>query len=373
MSTRVLLAFVLSLQVSLTPAPPSGTRQLSLVPENAPNTTDPNPLPPHEVHCLHTPNYYTLVVPDCAYVINCILLREDHVFRRYRYVNKTYRTDSGGNALARWPYRSCEVTVRGSKRGHQLWMSFVDVALAANKIVSECVADKHDPIGGVSAIGDEQLGFTITVRGTGDYERVPAKNDSVSHQPAVDVSKRSIQPPEEPLITEASREIETRNSQRDASLISTQTLMPSNITLNLTAPPSYPVHCFNPLIIHLPPAVASDCSYVINRIILRLSDPTALLIFGFTDAADINLSKPQYQKWQHGQCVVSVMNNDVNQLDTFRLVDVAETARRVTMQCVVVAPQRMGGVANIGGEGSGFYVYVGGPSDDGLALGGGIF
>ena len=373
MRTRVLLAFVLSLRVPLTPALPSDTRQLSLFSEDTRNTTDPNTLPPHEVQCLHTPNYYTLVAPHCGYVINHILLREDHVFRPHRYMNKMYRTDSGGNALSRWPYRSCEVTVQSNKRGRQLWMTFVDVALAANKIVSECVDGKDDPIGGVSVIGDEQLGFTITVRGTGDYESVSVENDSASHQPAVDVSKRSIQPPEDPAITEASPEIETENPQKGVSLVSTQPLVPSSMTRNLTAPPPYPVHCFRPLIIRLPPAVESDCSYIINRIILRLFDPTALLIFGFTDAADINLSKPQYQNWQHGQCIVSVKNNDVNQVDTFRLVDVVETTRRVVTQCVVVAPQRMGGVANIGSEGKGFYVYVGGPLDEGLALGDGIF
>lgn len=84
-------------------------------------------------------------------------------------------------------------------------MTFVEVALAANKITSECVADFHDPIGGVSAIGDENMGFTITVRGTGDYESVSAKNDSVPHQPAVDVAKRSKQLPEDLAITQMSR------------------------------------------------------------------------------------------------------------------------------------------------------------------------
>ena len=67
-------------------------------------------------------------------------------------------------------------------------MSFTDVALAANRIFAECLADVHDPIGGVSSIGDEELGFTITVRGTGDYELGFATNDSVSQRPDVDVS-----------------------------------------------------------------------------------------------------------------------------------------------------------------------------------------
>ena len=70
--------------------------------------------------------------------------------------------------------------------------------------------------------------------------------------------------------------------------------------------------------------------------------------------------------------MVTVRNNDLNQLDTFRLVNLAETARRVTTQCVVDAPQQMGGVAGIGSLGRGFYVWVGGPLDEGFALGDGI-
>ena len=284
MSTIVLLIFVLSLQVSLTPALPSVTRRLSLVSEEVRvlNTTDSKPLPPQEVECLHTPNYYALIPPHCGFVINHIILEEDHPFRPHKYMNKMYRTDAGGNALSRWPYRTCEVTVQGSERGQQLWMTFVDVALAANKIIAECVTDVHDPIGGVSAIGDKQLGFTITVRGTGDYGSVSANNDSVSHQPVVDISKRSIQPPEDPTITETSREIENRNPQRDISPVFTRPFVPSKMTPNLTSPLFHPVYCFSPLITHLLRAAALDCSSIIKRIVRRLFDSTSPLILGFT-------------------------------------------------------------------------------------------
>lgn len=135
----------------------------------------------------------------------------------------------------------------------------------------------------------------------------------------------------------------------------------SNSTIGTVPPARHPVQCFNPFIIHLQPAAATDCGFIINQIILRLFDPTRQLTFGFTDAADVNLSKPEYRAWQYGQCVISVKNHNVAQVDTFRLLDLATTARRITIQCLVNTQDKLGGVANIGTDGRGFYVYVGGP------------
>lgn len=67
----------------------------------------------------------------------------------------------------------------------------------------------------------------------------------------------------------------------------------SNFTLSVAAPPEYPVHYFNPFIIHLPAATATDCGFIIDRILLRLFDPTRQLTSGFTEAVDVNLSKPE--------------------------------------------------------------------------------
>ena len=85
------------------------------------------------------------------------------------------------------------------------------------------------------------------------------------------------------------------------------------------------------------------------------------MTFGFTDAADVNLLKPEYRAWQYEQCVISVKNHNVAQVDTFRLLDLATTARRISIQCLVNTQDKLGGVANIGTDAREIYVYVGGP------------
>lgn len=67
--------------------------------------------------------------------------------------------------------------------------------------------------------------------------------------------------------------------------------------------------------------------------------------------------------------MISVKNDDVTRVDTFRLLDVAATARRITMQCLVNSQDKVGGVSDIGTDGRGFYVYVGGPLDSSASLG----
>ena len=192
MGPRLLIIFALSLHIFLASTIPLDTRQLSLVAENTLSITQPTALPPHEVKCLDMPDHYHLVASDCGFVLNDLILRDQNVFEERKFMNRIYRSDAGGNAQARWWYDTCEVTVHGSKRNRPLWMSFFDVALTAQKIISQCVDGVKDPGGGVSIVGDVELGFAITVRGSGYHNRVSAKNDSVSHQPLVNVSKRAI-------------------------------------------------------------------------------------------------------------------------------------------------------------------------------------
>lgn len=61
--------------------------------------------------------------------------------------------------------------------------------------------------------------------------------------------------------------------------------------------------------------------------------------------------------------MVSVKNNDESRVDTFRMLDVASTARRISIQCLVDTQDKIGGVAYVGTDGRGFYIYVGGPLD----------
>ena len=370
MGIGILLKLVLILHVSVTCAFPSGRRQLSLVDENRVNITSPTPLPPHQVQC-SKPSGATgkeLVGTDCGHLLNGIFLRQAGLFTERKFFNKIYRTDAGGNALAQWWYGTCEVLVQGIIKNRQLVMTLFDVALTANKIIYECVADIKDSLGGCSPIGESEDEFFVYVRG---YEIGSGNNSSVSHQPAVDVSRRAIGPPEDIASTEATRGNGTRDPPKSVmSRPAARPLATSDATLSVAIAHEHPVNCFNPLFVHLPPAVATDCSYIINQIILRLFDPTRSLTFGFTDDAEINLSKPHYQKWQHGQCMVAVKNHDMSQFDSFRLIDVATTARRVTIRCVVDAEAKIGGVADILRNERGFYVYVGGALSSRLASNG---
>ena len=240
-------------------------------------------------------------------------------------------------------------------------LSFFDVALTANTIIQECVDNVKHPLGGLNLIGNVGDGVGVVLRGSGALGSVSEKGPSISHQPAMGVSRRDIRHQRDMENAEAPQGIETRDPLRGVSRVSNHPVVASNATLSAAALPTYAVKCFNPLIVSIPPAVAKDCSYVINQVILRLSDPTRELTFGFTDAADINLSKPEYRKWQHGQCMISLKSDYGDQMDKFRLLDVAMTARRVVTQCVVNTKDKIGGISNIGTEGRGFYVYVGGP------------
>ena len=240
-------------------------------------------------------------------------------------------------------------------------LSFFDVALTANKIIQECVDNVKYPLGGLSLIGNVGDGLDVVLRGSGALGSVSEKGPSISHQPAMGVSRRAIRHQGDMENAEAPQGIETRDPLRGVSRVANHPVVASNAALSAAALPTYAVKCFNPLIVSIPPAVATDCSHIINKVILRLSDPTRELTFGFTDAADINLSKPEYRKWQHGQCMISLKSDYEDQMDKFRLLDVAMTARRVVTNCVVNTKDKIGGISNIGTEGRGFYVYVGGP------------
>lgn len=359
-----LLPCALSIYLSVTLALPSSPRSSNTAIENSiispSDVTQPEPYPAHPVRCLSDLNAPKLTPSDCSYVLNELILREADVFTRRRFTHTSYRSDAGGFAPARWSHKSCEVSVQ-SIAGRSLMLSFVDVALTATKIIQECVDNVRYPLGGLSLIGNVDDGFGVVLRGSGALGSVSEKGPSVSHQPAMGVSRRAIRPQPVSEDAEALQGIETRDPLRGVSRVSNHPAVASNAALSAPALPTYAVNCFNPLIVRIPPAVARDCSYVINQVILRLSDPTRELTFGFTDAADINLSKPEYRKWQHGQCMITLKSDHEGQMDKFRLLDVAMTARRIVTHCVVNTKDKIGGVSGIGTEGKGFYVYVGGP------------
>lgn len=359
----------------VTSALPSDLRSLNLANEDinsinsTPNTTTPKLLTAHPVSCLERYYVPALLPSDCGYVLNTMILQEPNLLKQRIFKRKTYMTDSGLYTRSRWQYSSCEVEVFGHMHTSQL-LTLLGVAFTADRIFNQCVKDTRPPKGGLSLLGDVNKGFHVILRGYTESESVSAKNSSVSQQPAASVSRRGVLSRHHSEGPARAQSMETRDPLTGVSHVANHSIVTSISTIGLVRPPiRYPIHCFNPLIIHLQPAAATDCGIIITQIILRLFVPTRQLTFGFTDAEDINLSRPEYQKWQYGQCMISVKNDDVTRVDTFRLLDVAATARRITMQCLVNSQDKVGGVSDIGTDGRGFYVYVGGPLDSSASLG----
>lgn len=271
-------------------------------------------------------------------------------------------TETGYYARSLWQHGNCEVSVHGHRYTSQL-LTFFEIAFAADGILRECVHDQVRPKGGVCLIGDVSAGFHVVLQGYQRPESITTKNSSVAQQPAASVSRRGSTSHHHSEDSAGYQAVEIRDPLRAVSRLEDHPVVTSNSTIDTVPPTRYPVRCFNPFVIHLQPAVAPDCNYIINQIILRLFNPTRQLTFGFTDAVDVDLSRPPYQRWQYGQCLISVKNNDVAQVDTFRLLDLAATARRISMHCLVNTQEKLGGVATIGTDERGFYVYVGGPLD----------
>lgn len=145
-----------------------------------------------------------------------------------------------------------------------------------------------------------------------------------------------------------------------------------NVSDSITTPPSLPidylVECFNPYLPNLRPAAVEDCRFVIDHIITSYGDPWLPRSFGYTPDVDIDLDEPENNRWALGRCAVFVKNLDRRVVDTFRMVDVGQTATRILRECVMSKKYPFGGTAGIGSiEGKNrFYVALGGLS--GIAL-----
>ncbi|MCJ1458544.1 hypothetical protein MMC28_008917 [Mycoblastus sanguinarius] len=147
----------------------------------------------------------------------------------------------------------------------------------------------------------------------------------------------------------ASLSTETQNLAGIDSLnVSNGTLPLLNLSDSTNAPPSYPVTCFNHRSTQLKPASVENCQFIINQVILRYPNPMLPQTFGYTASADIDLSLPENEKWIWGNCVIYISSLDKTNVDTFRMVDVAYTAHRITTQCVVETKYPVGGTADLG-------------------------
>ena len=187
--------------------------------------------------------------------------------------HNTYRTELGWYARSQWQYGNCEVSVHGPRSAEQL-LTFFDVTVAADKIVQKCVTNVMFPKGGLVLIGDLSKGFHVILQGHGQSESDSAKNSSPSQKPAVSVSRRAMRSQHHSANSAGFQEVEIRDPLMGVSRVANHPAVTPNATIGTAPPARHPVQCFNPFIIHLQPAAATDCGFIINQIILRLFDPT---------------------------------------------------------------------------------------------------
>ena len=305
----------------------------------------------HEIDCFPTgARLPAAVAVDCKVIIDSIILALEDPLR-----GQTWGfTDDVENNLSlpayKWTFGSCFIQVKNFDEKQVDKFRPVDVAKVALRIVEQCVVETKEAIGGTADVGHLRipLSFYVVVAGvyTPDQNR---KNTTVLSLPSNELQRLE------------SRASQISSQENTISTISTQ---------GLQAGETYPVYCFDPTSMRrLIPAIASDCAFIINDMILRLPNPMLEQSFGYTDDVDINLSDRSNGQWIHGQCAVFVKSMDTTSRDRFRYVDVAHTAHRVVEKCVEGSKHAIGGTADIGIIVDNFYVGVGGLDREGLGNG----
>ncbi|KAL9123933.1 MAG: hypothetical protein Q9217_006688 [Psora testacea] len=129
----------------------------------------------------------------------------------------------------------------------------------------------------------------------------------------------------------------------------------------------YPVSCL-PSVAEPPSLISKDCDALIDHDIVAGGPPLQNYYWGYTADAEKRLPKAGY--WRSGQCVVVVVNQNVEEIGIFNLMEVSLTARRITQKCLVATEKTSyGGTSHIGSPSQNFYVYVGGPHTLAMPLG----
>lgn len=284
------------------------------------------------------------VAEDCEFIINYLILGMKDPFRVQTWGFRDSVDINLSLPKYHWDFQACDIRVENLHKMHIDSFRPVDVALVAQRIVQKCIVDTKERLGGDAGIGHLPVPatFYITVSGSANTGDMSLGNSTV--------------------ISLQSNRRHTFESRTSPNLAQENAI--SNIaTEGLEAGETYPVHCFNPTRSpSMKPAIASDCSFIINEIILRLPEPMTVRSFGFTDAEDINVSEPENSHWVYGQCVVFLRNINQTSRDLFRFLDVAYAAQRIVNECVEGTKYAPGGTTDIGTIEDNFYVAVGGLS-----------
>ena len=356
LSTPLILGILVSFATPFALALPSVPQNLPVLglenvksPMNTSSLLNPTAPPEHPVDCFD-PTYVILpraAESDCNHIIQDIILRLPNVQEEQTFgFNPTANIHLPQDA--NWSYGQCAILVDNGDKSSIGTFRFLDVALTARRISDKCVVESETSIGGTAYVGEHVPGFYVAVGG--------ANRGLLGLEATTSVSKRgsSSYQGSKPLgrtLALAERGSPSTTESLLASIKSTRTI---------GVPPQHSIDCFDRTGIALKPAVAEDCNFVINQYLLRLPNPMQEQTFGYTDAADINLSIMKNREWFHGKCVILIDNDDETQTDIFRPVDLAVTAQRINKKCVTDAKEPVGGTAFVGSYMKSFYVSVGG-------------
>lgn len=287
----------------------------------------------------------TAVAEDCSNVFNDIILRVEGPFEQRAFSQISYMNSVGHWIPARLVFGQCTIFVGSVNSASAGMFSFLEVALMANRILSDCVTSQRRGSGGLMQIGSREHSFYVSVEGHLPDSNVNAVNKTDIL--AIPDSKVTKQTPDAKKGTQSPIDLHPRKLNSSvASISSSEALSRSNSSGNVKAETDHDIDCF-PRGSRLPNANIDDCQFIIDSIILAMKDPFQERTWGFTDTADINLSLPQY-KWIFKDCLMRIKNLDDTEVDTFSPVDVAEVAQGIVKKCIVDTKERLGGNADVG-------------------------
>ena len=340
---------------------------------------------------LHIPQLDTgEFLSDCYRIINEILLQQDGLlFQDLAFNGNTLQDQSEHQYLSQWRRGLCVINVSYVEEDQRQTLQLSNIVVAANKILQECNDGQRILQGGTTFIGSPQDRVYVGVLGASENEatnahllsnpnsaRQDTRNTLVRTAPKFKSSTRgygshglTISPPPSVRMEKrvpdpqpgSSLSPRTQSLGKGDRLSSLNLIVPStDPAASIKVPPEYSVGCFNPYTYRLKPADVEDCQFVINDIILRYPNPMSEQTFGFTSAADIDLSLPENERWIFGRCAIFVRNIDRTRTDTFRMVDVAFTAHRIMNKCIIGQRYPVGGTCDVGSSEDNFYVGVGG-------------
>ena len=126
--------------------------------------------------------------------------------------------------------------------------------------------------------------------------------------------------------------------------------------------PVYPIVCIAPRgALPSPseiPKILSDCSWIINEILLRKYDILFQdLVFRYNDYLD-HFGQRHHSFWDHGKCAITVTSGSRDQTQVLQLFNVVLAANKILKDCILDQQVAQGGITRIGSFDKLFYVNV---------------